>query len=221
METTSLASRIGRTGRTLAATACAAVLPLASAAQDKPAKPDLKRGQEIASTVCGACHGADGNSTIAANPKLSGQDPAYLLKQLNDYAKPTDEKSARVNAVMAGMVGAISTADRHHVAAYYATQAHKPGVSRNRETLELGQRIYRAGVPAKGIPACNGCHSPTGAGVPSQYPRLGGQHAEYVDAQLKAFRDGIRRNNLPMAHIAARMSDAEMAAVADYVAGLR
>jgi cytochrome c553 len=221
MEFTSLVSRLGRSGRACAAAACAAVLPLASVAQDKPVKPDLKRGQEIASTVCAACHGADGNSTIAANPKLSGQDPAYLVKQLNDYAKPTSDKSARVNAVMAGMVGGISPADRHHVAAYYATQAHKPGTARNRDTLELGQRIYRAGIPARGVPACNGCHSPTGAGIPSQYPRLGGQHAEYVDAQLKAFRDGTRRNNLPMAHIAARMSDAEMAAVADYVAGLR
>jgi len=221
MEFTSLVSRLGRSGRACAAAACAAVLPLASVAQDKPVKPDLKRGQEIASAICAACHGADGNSTIAANPKLSGQDAAYLLKQLDDYAKPADDKSARVNAVMAGMVGAIAPADRKNVAAYYAAQAHKAGAARNRDTLELGQRIYRAGIPAKGVPACNGCHSPTGAGIPSQYPRLGGQHAEYVDAQLKAFRDGTRRNNLPMAHIAARMSDAEMAAVADYVAGLR
>jgi len=221
MESTSLASHFGRLGRAVAATTCAAMFPLAVAAQDKAARPDLKRGQEIATSICSACHGVDGNSTIPANPKLAGQDTVYLLKQLNDYAKPADDKNARVNAVMAGMLGAITPADRLHVAAHYAAQAHKPGASRNRDTLELGQRIYRAGIPSKGVPACNGCHSPNGAGIPTQYPWLGGQHAEYVDAQLKAFRDGTRRNSLPMAQISARLSDAEMAAVADFVAGLR
>jgi cytochrome c553 len=107
------------------------------------------------------------------------------------------------------------------VAAFYATQPHKPGVSRNRDTLELGQRIYKVGIPAKAVPACGGCHSPNGAGIPAQYPRLGGQHAEYTQGQLKAFRDGSRRNSVPMAQIAARLSDAEMSAVADFVAGLR
>jgi cytochrome c553 len=197
-------------------------IPFAALAQDKPAaKPDLKRGQELANSICAACHGADGNSTIATNPKLSGQDTAYLLKQLNDYAKPAGDKSARVNSIMAGILGSISAADRLHVAAYYASQPHKPGVARSRDTLELGQRIYRAGVPERGVPACGGCHSPSGAGIPAQYPRLAGQHAEYTVAQLKAFHDGTRRNNVPMAQIAARLSDAEMNAVADYAAGLR
>jgi cytochrome c553 len=211
-------------GRSILATAVLALLvPFAASAQDKSAAamPDLKRGQEVANTICAACHGADGNSSIAANPKLSGQDTVYLLKQLNDYAKPADDKAARVNPVMAGMVGAISVADRLHVAAFYATQPHKPGVSRNRDTLELGQRIYKVGIPAKAVPACGGCHSPNGAGIPAQYPRLGGQHAEYTQGQLKAFRDGSRRNSVPMAQIAARLSDAEMSAVADFVAGLR
>jgi cytochrome c553 len=221
MEFNSFALHFGHIVRFIAATACATVFPLAAAAQDKPAMPDQKRGQEIATAICSACHGVDGNSTIPANPKLGGQDTVYLLKQLNDYAKPADDKNARVNVVMAGMVGSISQADRRHVAAHYAAQAHKPGASRNRDTLELGQRIYRAGIPSKGVPACNGCHSPNGAGIPTQFPWLGGQHAEYVDAQLKAFRDGTRRNNLPMMQISARLSDAEMAAVADYVAGLR
>lgn len=223
MELTSPATRLGRLGRTFASTVLAMAIPLVATAQEKSMtnRPDLKRGQEIATSICAACHGADGNSVIAANPKLTGQDTVYLVKQLNDYAKPADDKSARVNAIMAGMVGAISVADRLHVAAYYAGQAHKPGASRNRDTLELGRRIYRAGIPAKGVPACNGCHSPNGAGIPAEYPRLGGQHAEYVDAQLKAFRDGTRRNNLAMSQIAARLSDSEMAAVADFVAGLR
>lgn len=211
-------------GRRILATAIFGFLvPVASLAQDKAAaaKPDLKRGQEIANTICAACHGADGNSTIATNPKLSGQDTVYLLKQLNDYAKPADEKTARVNAVMAGMVAGISVSDRLHVAAHYASQSHKPGVSRNRDTLELGQRIFRAGIPARSVPACSGCHSPNGAGIPAQYPRLGGQHVEYTVTQLKAFRDGTRRNSVPMAQIASRMSEAEMSAVADFVAGLR
>ncbi len=195
----------------------------AASAQDKagPATPDLKRGQEIANSICAACHGADGKSTLAANPKLAGQDTVYLLKQLNDYAKPADEKSARVNSIMTGILGGISVADRLHVSAYYAGQTPKLGASRNRETLELGQRIYRAGIPERGVPACNGCHSPSGAGIPTQYPRLSGQHAEYTEAQLKAFSEGTRRNNTAMMQIAARLTAVEMRAVADYVAGLR
>jgi len=208
--------------RILATAMVGLALPFAALAQDKAAsRPDLKRGQEIANSICAACHAADGNSTIATNPKLSGQDAAYLLKQLNDYAKPAGDKGARVNSIMTGILGGISAADRAHVAAYFASQPHKPGAARSRDTLELGQRIYRAGVPERGVPACSGCHSPNGAGIPSQYPRLGGQHAEYTVAQLKAFHDGTRRNNVPMAQIAARMSDAEMNAVADFVAGLR
>ena len=200
-----------------------ALLPAAALASDAASlpRPDLKRGQEVAQSICAACHGVDGNSTIAANPKLSGQDTAYLLKQLNDYAKPADDKTARVNAVMAGMVAAISVEDRLHVAAHYARQPHAPGTARNRDTLELGQRIYRAGIPARGVPACSGCHAPNGIGIPAEYPRLGGQHAEYTEGQLRAFRDGTRRNNVAMAHIAARLSEAEMQAVADFVAGLR
>jgi cytochrome c553 len=207
----------------LLAAAAGLSLPLVVLAQEQAAvvKPDPKRGQEIASTICAACHGADGNSVLPANPKLTGQDPVYLVKQLNDYAKPADAKDARVNSIMAGMVASISVPDRQHVAAYFASQPHKPGEARQRDLLDLGQRIYRAGIPAKGVPACSGCHSPNGAGVPVEYPRLGGQHAEYVETQLKAFRDGTRRNSVPMMQIAPRMSDKEMAAVADYVSGLR
>lgn len=208
--------------RTCTALALVCGLSGTAFAQERLAvKPDLKRGQEIANAVCSACHAADGNSTIGVNPKLAGKDATYMLKQLNDFAKPPSDKSARVNSVMAGILGGVSAADRVHVTAYYAAQVQVPGVSRNRETLELGQRIYRAGIPEKSVPACNGCHSPTGSGIPTQYPRLGGQHAEYTETQLKAFRDGTRRNNVPMAQIASRLSEAEMRAVADFVAGLR
>jgi len=221
-----LSMRLVDCGRALAVAAVAAVtlaIPFAAAAQEKSAavRPDLKRGQEIATSICVACHGADGNSTISTNPKLAGQDTAYLLKQLNDYARPASDKGARVNSIMAGILGGISVADRLHVATYYASQAHKPGAARNRDTLELGQRIYRVGIPERAVPACSGCHSPSGSGIPAQYPRLAGQHAEYTIAQLKSFHDGTRRNNVPMTQIASRLTEAEMNAVADYAAGLR
>ncbi len=209
-------------GRVLATAVAGLAIPLSAIAQEATAtRPDVKRGQEVANAICVACHGADGNSTVATNPKLSGQDIAYLLKQLNDYAKPTDDKAARVNSIMSGILGGVSPADRLHVAAFYAAQPYKPGVARNRDTLELGQRIYRAGIPERGVPACSGCHSPSGAGIPAQYPRLAGQHAEYTVSQLKAFHDGTRRNSAPMTQIAARLSEAEANAVADFAAGLR
>jgi len=209
--------------RVLAAAAVTLALPITAMTQEKSAaaRPDPKRGQEIATTICAACHGPDGNSTIASNPKLTGQDAAYLVKQLNDYGRPADDKAARVNSVMAGMVASIAAGDRQSVAAYFAAQPHKPGESRSPATLELGQRIFRAGIPSRGVPACGGCHGPSGAGIPAQYPRLAGQHAEYAEAQLKAFRDGTRRNSVPMAQIATRLSEAEMKAVVDYAAGLR
>jgi len=192
-------------------------------AQDKAAavKADLNRGQQIAGSICVACHGADGNSAIAANPKLAGQNADYLYRQLVDYAKPATDKAARVNPIMAGFAGQLSDADRRHVAAFFEKQIAAPGVARSKETLGLGQRIYRTGIAEKAVPACSGCHGPSGAGIPIQYPRLSGQHAEYTEAQLKAFRDGSRRNNVPMEQIATRMSDPEIKAVADYISGLR
>jgi len=223
MKSTFLSLRLVDCGRALATAALLFAVPVVAAAQEKSAavRPDLKRGQEIATSICAACHGADGNSAISTNPKLSGQDAAYLLKQLNDYAKPASDKGARVNSIMTGILGGISVADRVHVTAYYASQPHKPGAARNRDTLELGQRIYRAGIPERAVPACGGCHSPSGSGIPAQYPRLAGQHAEYTVAQLRSFHDGTRRNNVPMAQIASRLTEAEMNAVADYAAGLR
>ena len=223
MKSTFLSLRLVDCSRALATAALLFAVPVVAAAQEKSAavRPDLKRGQEIATSICAACHGADGNSAISTNPKLSGQDAAYLLKQLNDYAKPASDKGARVNSIMTGILGGISVADRVHVTAYYASQPHKPGAARNRDTLELGQRIYRAGIPERAVPACGGCHSPSGSGIPAQYPRLAGQHAEYTVAQLRSFHDGTRRNNVPMAQIASRLTEAEMNAVADYAAGLR
>jgi cytochrome c553 len=214
---------ISTTGRRIVAMAAFALAAHGGYAQDKAApRPDPAKGQQIVGQVCAACHGADGNSTIGANPKLAGQHADYLLKQLVDYTvKPGAPKPARENNVMAGFAATLSDKDRRDVVAFLAAQKPKPGVARNRGTLALGQQIYRAGIADKAVPACAGCHSPNGAGIPAQYPRLAGQHAEYTEAQLKAFRDGVRRNNAPMMQIAARLSDAEIRAVADYIAGLR
>jgi cytochrome c553 len=168
-----------------------------------------------------ACHAADGNSVINMYPKIAGQHEDYLVRQLTDFAKPATDKSARVNAVMLGFASMLPPEDRRNVAAYFAAQKQKPGEARNKDTLLEGQQIYRVGIPEKGVPACAGCHGPTGAGIPSQYPRIGGQHQEYLDAQLKAFRDGTRSNNLTMTQIAQRMSDADIKAVVDFANGLR
>ncbi|AJE98008.1 c-type cytochrome [Pandoraea apista] len=186
-----------------------------------PAKPDLNRGQAIASQVCAACHAADGNSTGAAYPKLAGQHAEYLDKQLLDFKAQPGKTPARNNPIMAGMVAALSEQDMRNVSAYFASQTAKPGVARNKDTVPLGEKIYRGGLADKGVPACASCHGPTGAGMPSQYPRLSGQWADYTAAQLVAFRDETRKNNAPMHTVASRLSDKEIKAVADYIAGLR
>ncbi|HQR21189.1 MAG TPA: cytochrome c [Burkholderiaceae bacterium] len=201
----------------------AGAVAVPSVAQEKAvAKADAARGQQVASQVCATCHAADGNSTISGNPKLAQQHAHYLVKQLGDYTvRSGAQKPARENAIMNGIAPSLSEQDRRDVAAWFSSQAAKPGTARNKDTLELGQRIWRAGLPQKSLPACSGCHNPAGAGIPDQYPRLAGQHSEYTEATLKAFRDGTRRNNVPMQQIAARLSDAEIAAVADYIQGLR
>ncbi len=180
------------------------------------AKPDLAKGQEKATQVCAACHTADGSRGSPANPILQGQHAEYLVKQLTEYKAGT-----RANAIMTGMASALSDDDIKNVAAFYASKQAKPGFAKNKELVVLGEKIYRGGIAAKQVPACAGCHSPTGAGIPSQYPRLGGQHADYSEAQLSAFRSGTRANSAQMTAIAARMSDKEIKAVSDYVAGLR
>jgi cytochrome c553 len=205
----------------LCALATSGLVSQGAPAQQKAAPPDPAKGQQIAGGVCAACHAADGNSTVAANPKLAGQSAEYLVKQLTDLAKPAGDKSGRENPVMSPMAMTLSETDRRDVAAWFSSQAPKPSQARDRDSAELGQRIYRSGIPEKAVPACAGCHGPTGDGLPVLYPRIGGQFSEYLMAQLKAFREGSRRNNVPMQQIAFRMSDPEMSAVADFAAGLR
>jgi cytochrome c553 len=186
------------------------------AAQPKPAKPDLAKGEAKFAAVCVACHAADGNSVIPVNPKLAQQHPEYLIKQLQDF-----KSGKRNNAVMMGFASSLSDDDMKNIAFWVAANKAKPGFAKDKDLVALGERIYRGGIADRQVAACAGCHSPTGAGIPSQYPRLSGQHADYAVAQLTAFRDGVRKNSPQMTQIAAKMNDREIKAVADYVAGLR
>ena len=184
-------------------------------------RPDAAKGKQIAAQVCAPCHNADGNSVISANPKLAGQSANYLVKQLNDLAKKPGDKTGRESPVMGGFAASLSPADRENVAAWFAAQVAVPGTAGGPDAAQLGQRLYRAGLPAKAVPACAGCHGPMGNGLRSPYPKISGQHSDYVEAQLRAFRDGSRHNNEPMEQIAFRLSDPEIKALADFVAGLR
>ena len=199
--------------------AAAVAVPTLSAQASGPAaaaKADVAKGQASYAAICAACHGPDGNSVITANPKLAQQHPQYLAKQLAEF-----KSGKRANGVMMGMASALSDDDMKNVAAWLATQKAEPGMAKDKDLVVLGERIYRGGIADRQIPACAGCHSPSGAGIPAQYPRLSGQHAEYTATQLTAFRDGVRLNNAVMSGVAAKLNDREIKAVADYIAGLR
>jgi cytochrome c553 len=199
------------------------VLSAGAAFAQDGAKVDLAKGQQIATTVCAACHGPDGNSVAPANPKLAGQFPDYLYKQLSNFKSQDGKKPLRENAIMNGMVANLSDGDMHDAAAYFAGQTLRPDWARDKDLAALGQRLYRGGNLQSGVPACAGCHGPTGAGNPIQYPRIAGQFADYVEVQLKAFRAGTRANdpNGMMRGVAARLTDDEIKGLAQYVAGLR
>jgi cytochrome c553 len=211
--------------RSLLALLCAMTAIGAQAAVAAKAAPkgDASRGQAIATTVCAACHGADGNSQLAVNPKLAGQHPEYLFKQMKNFKAADGKPAERNSAIMNGMIAAFDDGQMRDLAAYFGAQKQTGDVAKNRETIELGQKLYRSGDLSKGLPACAACHGPAGAGLPAQFPRIGGQFAEYTEVQLKSFRDGVRANdpNKMMRMVALKMTDAEIRAVADYVAGLR
>ena len=209
-------------GRALRMTALAAGLLAAAGAHAQAAgKPDPAKAQKLVDEVCAACHGADGNSSAPANPKLAAQHADYLRKQLHDFKAPEGKAAARPSAVMAGMVTILSDDDMNNLAAYYSAQKLKPSTARNKDTVALGQQIYRGGIAAKNVPACSGCHSPNGAGMPAEYPALAGQFADYTQDQQVQFRAGKRHNSPQMTAIAARLSDVEIQALSDYIAGLR
>jgi cytochrome c553 len=199
---------------------CSLALALAGvaahAAETAASAPEPAKGAAISTAVCAACHTNDGSRGTPVNPIIQGQHPDYLVKQLTDF-----KAGKRDNPIMRAMASPLSEADMKNVAAFYASKQPKPGFAKNKDLVSVGEKIYRGGLGDRSVPACSGCHGPSGAGIPAQYPRLAGQHADYVEAQLVAFRGGARRNNPAMAAIAAKLNDREIKALADYVAGLR
>ncbi|HEX7891160.1 MAG TPA: c-type cytochrome [Ramlibacter sp.] len=211
-----------KTPVTLLLAATLAVFALSTSAQHAapapaaPAKPDIAAGDTRYNSVCAACHGAAGNSGTPANPKLSQQHPEYIVKQLTEF-----KSGKRPSPIMQGFASQLTDQDMKNIAAYLGSQKSKAGFAKDKELVALGEKIYRGGIQNRQMPACAGCHSPNGAGIPAQYPRLSGQHADYTAGQLVAFRDGARKNSPQMSQIASKLNDREIRAVADYIAGLR
>ena len=183
---------------------------------EKAVTPQKSAAETTVQTVCAACHGADGNSVIALNPKLAGQHPEYLLKQLTNFKAGT-----RANPIMGPLAANLTPDEMKNLAAYFAAQNTVFAKAKSNGAGSLGEKIYRGGIAATGVPACAACHGANGAGLPKQFPRMSSQHADYTLAQLRTFRTGERANAPMMMAIAAKMTDAEMQAVADYMQGLR
>jgi cytochrome c553 len=208
--------------RPVAAVLCGALLSAAAQAQVE-VKGDPAKGQPIASQVCAACHGPDGNSPLPVNPAIAGQHAWYLFKQLQNFKSEGGKTAERPSPIMAGIVASLSREDMANVALYYGGQKPQPRAARDAELVKLGQQIYRGGIMKKGVAACASCHGPDGAGIPAQFPRLAGQHAQYTTDQLKAFRADQRRNdpNRMMRLVADKLSDREIAAVSEFIQGFR
>jgi cytochrome c553 len=200
----------------ISAALVAPVLSHANAPAAPAAKADLAKGEATYTAACSSCHGADGNSGSPAYPKLAQQHPDYLVKQLQEF-----KSGKRANSIMSGMAAGLSDQDMKNVSAWLGSKSAKPNFAKEKELVVLGERIYRGGIADRQIAACAGCHTPTGAGIPSQYPRLSGQHADYSVTQLTGFRDGVRKNSAQMMGVASKLNDREIKAVSDYIAGLR
>jgi len=208
--------------RWLLALVAGTLIPALALAQAPP-KPDPTQARQLVDQICASCHAVDGTSTLSVNPILAGQHADYILKQLMNFRSLDGKPAERSNAVMAGMVASLSAVDMRNLAAYFEAQKRKPRVARDPELARLGQAIYRGGILAKNVAACTACHGPNGTGMPAQFPRLAGQFPEYTTAQLRAFRSGERTNdpNRMMRAVAEKLSDREVAALAEYIAGLR
>jgi cytochrome c553 len=204
-----------------AASASVAATPSATA---KAPSADRAKGEALYTSgdngrgivACLSCHGAGGNSTSPANPKLAGQHEGYIVKQMADFKTPD-----RNQAIMTAFSKTLKDEDVRNIAAYLTTQKPKPGAAKNKDIVTLGKKIYRGGIAEKSIPACAGCHGPNGAGIPAQYPRLAGQHQDYTAAQLNGFRTKARKNSVQMVDISKNLSKEEIDAVSDYIAGLK
>lgn len=207
-----------------------------SHAQNGAVKPDAAKGEALYTNgdaargiiACASCHGAAGNSTLPVNPNLAGQAHEYIARQLHNFKADGDKPATRrgpdgADSVMAPMAKPLTDEDIQNISYYLGQQPLNPetaATAGNEATMERGQQIWRGGIPDKRVPACAGCHSPNGAGVPGEYPRLSGQFPGYIADQLRLFRSNDRANTI-MHDIADRMSDSDIAAVADYAAGLR
>ncbi len=180
--------------------------------------------------ACAACHGLDGNSADPLYPKLAGQHEKFIARQLALF-----KSGERQNAIMMGFSAALSAQDMRDIGAHFASQVVVPGVAddslvasgpnQGRKFYEVGQRLFRAGNPARGVPACQACHGPAGAGVPGPFPALGGQHAGYTAATLTAFRDGAvwgkdANANAVMAAVAANLTDEDIQGLSTFLEGL-
>lgn len=192
-----------------------ACLAAAAAPAPAPNKPDLERGKQIATTVCAACHGAEGVSTAPANPHLAGQHAEYIAAQLAAF-----KSGARPSPIMAGMAAGLTPEDMASLGAWYQAQKPVASAARDKALAMRGQQIWRAGLKGNAVPACAGCHGAAGSGIPAQYPRLAGQHADLSYGWLKAYASG-GRNHPVMSAVAAKLSDNDMKAVSEYIAGLR
>ncbi len=197
----------------------------ASASEEAKAGVDLAKAKQIAETVCVACHSADGNSQVPGNPNLAGQIQAYLYKQLSNFKSIDGSKPpVRNSPIMGGMVAALNDEDMRSLSVYFAQQkVNSSATTTDAKLVAEGQQLWRKGDFDKGIPACAGCHGAVGAGLPAQYPRLAGQHAEYTEGQLVKFRNDERANDAEkmMRTISGRLSDRQMKAAAEYMASLR
>jgi len=208
----------------LATLAVAGSVSAAEAVHGSAPKADPAKGGSLYDTgdnarglpACASCHGAGGNSTIVVNPKLAGQMGPYIHKQLVDFTTPN-----RQQPVMTTYAKMLSDEEKSNIAAWLSTQQPKQGAAKNKDSVELGRKIYRGGIADRGVAACASCHGATGSGMPAQYPRLAGQHQDYTFNQLQSFKTGARNNSPQMGTLAKRMSDEEMKAVADYIAGLK
>lgn len=204
--------------RTMAMAALTAGMFMAVSAQaENMPKGDPAKGQQLVTQVCAACHGADGNSINPQYPKLAEQHAHYLFKQLTDF-----KAGHRQNPIMQGMVATLTPQDMASVADFFSEQKIKPGSAKDKALALEGEKIFKGGIAGNGVPACASCHGPTGAGIPTEFPRLGGQHADYIVTQLEAFRNGSRANDggSMMRVIASKMSDKDIKAVAQYISGL-
>jgi cytochrome c553 len=205
------------------AAALASAFIAASAHAQITVKGDPAKAQQIVKQVCSACHNLDGNSTIPANPVIAAQHPEYAFKQLLNFKSEGGKPAERPSPVMNGIVASLTRDDMANLALYFGGQQAKPRVARDAELVKLGEAIYRGGVLSRNIPACSSCHGPNGAGIPAQFPRIAGQHAQYTEQELRRFRLGERANdpNRMMRLVAQKLSDKEILGLAQYIQGLR